>query len=139
MDSINYNFIDLEIPDFDPEFFDLWLSKVVESYKSEVGDLSFQFCSDDYLLNMNKEYLDHDYYTDVITFDYSTNNKISGDIFISYDRVKENAISFGNGITYDELCRVVVHGVLHLLGFKDKSDEDKKRMREEETKSLSLR
>jgi probable rRNA maturation factor len=139
MDSINYNFIDVEIPDFDPEFFDLWLSKVVESYKSEVGDLSFQFCSDDYLLNMNKEYLDHDYYTDVITFDYSTNNKISGDIFISYDRVKENAISFGNGITYDELCRVVVHGVLHLLGFKDKSDEDKKRMREEETKSLSLR
>jgi probable rRNA maturation factor len=139
MDSINYNFIDVEIPDFDPEFFDLWLSKVVESYKSEVGDLSFQFCSDDYLLNMNKEYLDHDYYTDVITFDYSTNNKISGDIFISYDRVKENAISFGNGITYDELCRVVVHGVLHLLGFKDKSDEDNKRMREEETKSLSLR
>jgi probable rRNA maturation factor len=139
MDSINYNFIDVEIPDFDPEFFDLWLSKVVESYKSEVGDLSFQFCSDDYLLDMNKEYLDHDYYTDIITFDYSTNNKISGDIFISYDRVKENAISFGNGITYDELCRVVVHGVLHLLGFKDKSDEDKKRMREEETKSLSLR
>jgi probable rRNA maturation factor len=139
MDSINYNFIDVEIPDFDPEFFDLWLSKVVESYKSEVGDLSFQFCSDDYLLDMNKEYLDHDYYTDIITFDYSTNNKISGDIFISYDRVKENAISFGNGITYDELCRVVVHGVLHLLGFKDKSDEDKKRMREEETKGLSLR
>ena len=139
MDNISYNFIDLEIPDFNPEFFDLWLSNVLGSYDKHVGNLSFQFSSDEYLLGINQKYLDHDYYTDVITFDYCEGDLVSGDIFISYDRVKENAISFGNGNVYDELCRVIVHGVLHLIGFNDKSDTDEKRMREEETKSLSLR
>lgn len=139
MDNISYNFIDVEIPDFNPEFFDLWLSNVIESHDRHMGNLSFQFSSDNYLLGINQKFLDHDYYTDVITFDYCEGDLVSGDIFISYDRVKENAISFGNGNVYDELCRVIVHGVLHLIGFNDKSDKDEQRMREEETKSLSLR
>lgn len=139
MDSIHYNFIDVEIPDFNPEFFGLWLSKVVGHYEKELGELSFIFCSDDYLLKMNKEHLSHDYYTDVITFNYNEGNSLSGDIFISVDRVKENSIQFGNTDLHDEISRVMVHGLLHLVGLNDKTDEDKAMMRAEEDACLSKR
>ena len=139
MDKLQYDFIDIEIPDFNPEFFDLWLSKVVAVYEKEIGELGFIFCSDDYLLEMNREHLDHDYYTDVITFDYSDRNQISGDVFVSVDRVLENAKNFGDGDFHNELCRVMVHGVLHLIGFKDKTEEESEIMRREETKNLSKR
>ncbi len=139
MSEIEYTFIDIEIPDFNPEFFSLWISGVVKDYNKKPGSLSYIFCSDEYLLKMNKEHLNHDYYTDIITFNYNDGNVVSGDMFISYERVIDNAESFGNKSVYDELCRVMVHGVLHLLGFNDKSEKEEMEMREEETKNLIKR
>ncbi len=139
MDKIEFSFIDIEIPDFNPEFFVSWISEVLKKYEKDVSNISFMICSDEYLLGINKEYLDHDYYTDIITFNYNEENSLGGDIFISYERVKENALEFSDGNVKDELCRVVVHGVLHLIGFDDKTDEEKVLMRKEETDCLTLR
>jgi len=136
MDDITYNFIDVEIPGFNPEFFDLWLLEVAHHYNYSIQELSFMFCSDEYLLSINKKYLDHDYYTDVITFNYNEENSLSGDIFISVDRVSENSTEYGNGDVMQELSRVMVHGVLHLLSFKDDTEEHKKQMRAEENRWL---
>ena len=95
------------------------------------GDLNFVFCSDDYLLKLKREYLKHDYYTDIITFDYCEGDKIAGDMYISVDRVAENARNYG--LTFDtELRRVILHGVLHLCGYDDKTDEEQTSMREKE-------
>jgi probable rRNA maturation factor len=113
--------------------------KLLELIKNEnklPGEISIIFCSDDYLLKMNKDYLKHDYYTDVITFDYSEENIVSGDIFISADRVKENAAKYGVEFK-NESIRVMVHGILHLIGYKDKTKEDKKQMTEKEDFYLS--
>ena len=129
-------FEETEILDLNSEFFVLWLSKVCFEENQELGDLSFIFCSDDYLLVVNKEHLNHDYYTDVITFDY-TDEVVSGDLFISIDRVKENASN--NSVSFmNELYRVIVHGVLHLLGYGDKEDEEKIIMRALEDKYLEF-
>ena len=95
------------------------------------GSITIVFCSDNYLLEMNKKYLEHDYFTDIITFDYVENDVISGDLFISIDRVKDNAEKF-NATFLNELMRVVFHGVLHLAGFKDKTTPDQQLMREKE-------
>jgi probable rRNA maturation factor len=95
------------------------------------GDVSVIFCSDDYLLKINEQYLNHDYYTDIVTFDYVENSVISGDLFISVDRVEENAGQLG--VSFDEeLYRVIFHGILHLCGFKDKTNAEKEMMREKE-------
>ena len=139
MDKIQYEFIDVEIPDFSPEFFSLWLSQVVDDYDKKLENICFIFCSDEYLLEINKKHLDHDFFTDVITFNYNVEERISGDVFISVDRVRENALEFGDGVFFDELCRVMVHGVLHLLGFNDKTDSEEAIMRIEETKNLIKR
>ena len=139
MNSFNYDFIDVEIPDFDSEFFGLWLSKVLESYEKEAGDISYYFCSDEKMLELNVELLDHDFYTDIITLDFVVGNVVSGEMYVSYDRIKDNAKEFGNGVVFDELCRVMVHGLLHLVGFNDKTVEQEKEMRAEETKNLILR
>ena len=139
MDSIHYNFIDVKVPDFNPEFFDLWLSKVARHYKKELGELSYVFCSDEVLLKMNIEHLNHDYFTDVITFNYNDKNSLSGDVFVSVDRVKDNAMEFGNANFFDELCRVIVHGLLHLIGFNDKSEKEVSEMRKAEDFCLALR
>jgi probable rRNA maturation factor len=109
----------------------IWLTGVCVSENKFLGDVNIIFCSDEYLLQMNIEHLNHDYFTDVITFDYSEHDSISGDLFISIDRVKENALDF-NTIFNHELLRVIVHGVLHLLGYKDKSEEDILLMRSKE-------
>jgi rRNA maturation RNase YbeY len=101
----------------------------------EVGDISIIFCSDDYLLDINKQYLNHDYYTDIITFDYVEKNVISGDLFISMDRVVENAKQYEIPVL-KELYRVVFHGVLHLVGFNDKSKEEKRTMTRKENQYL---
>lgn len=128
---IDFSFEDAEIPDFDSEFFVLWLSLVVGEEGFKVGYLSYIFCSDEYLLKVNQDYLQHDYYTDIITFDYTEGDLVSGDMFISVDRVKENAIN--EKVSFlEELKRVCVHGVLHLLGYKDKSEMDVLEMREKE-------
>jgi len=114
-----------------------WIKKVVGKEGRKMKDLSFIFCDDMELLNKNSKYLNHDTLTDILTFDYSENNNISGDIYISIDRVKENAKTYK--VTFEnELDRVMIHGVLHLLGYKDKSKKDQKAMREKEDFYLSL-
>lgn len=114
-----------------------WLEKVIESEGKIAGEISYIFCSDDYLYKMNLQYLNHDTLTDVITFDYTEANKISGDIFISIPRVEENASDFGKTFP-DELNRVMVHGILHLCGYKDKTTKDEKIMRLKEDEKLEL-
>lgn len=118
---------DVEMPIIDIEQKKHWLSQVIYKNEKQEGNINFIFCSDTYLLDINKKYLNHDYYTDVITFDYCESTIISGDIFISTDRIKENAETFD--VSFDkELSRVLVHGVLHLLGYNDKKLEEKKAM-----------
>jgi len=114
-----------------------WLESIIEKHEFIQGDLSFIFASDQYILEINKQYLNHDYFTDVITFDYTDNNIISGDIFISVDRVKENSETFGVNFL-SELLRVIVHGVLHLTGFNDKTEEEKREMTKQEDECLKL-
>lgn len=128
---IDFTIENVEVPGLDPEFFVLWLNKVCLSEGKECGDVELIFVSDDVLLSMNQQYLNHDYYTDIITFDYSEENIVSGDLFISIDRIIDNANSMG--LDYlSELKRVCVHGVLHLCGYKDKSEADERLMREKE-------
>lgn len=116
-----------------------WLKEVIYAEGFTSGDLNFIFCSDEVLFQMNQQYLNHDTLTDIITFDTSENEgELSGDIFISVDRVKENAEKFGTGFR-DELHRVMAHGVLHLSGYGDKTPKQKKVMREKEAACLSLR
>ena len=107
------------------------------SEEHEIGDLHFIFCTDDYLLNLNKQYLKHNTLTDIITFDYNENDEVSGDIFISIDRVKENASTFQQ-LFITELNRVIFHGVLHLCGYKDKQPAHQKLMRSKEDFYLNL-
>lgn len=115
-----------------------WITETIEGKKRKVGDINFIFCSDSYLLSINKQYLKHDTYTDIITFDYSkeaTTIPISGDIFISIDRIKENAKKFSK-TTEEELRRVIIHGILHLLGYADKTKVAKEEMTKQENKYL---
>lgn len=116
-----------------------WLNAVAASENKSIGGLNYIFCSDPYLLNINKDYLGHDTLTDIITFDNSeSGDLIEGDIYISVDRVRENALKFQ--VTFNkELHRVMVHGLLHLLGYKDKSINQKKTMRKKESGYLSLK
>lgn len=114
-----------------------WLKLMAVHYGCRLGDLNFIFCDDDYILSVNRQYLNHDYYTDVITFDYCRGKLLSGDVFISLDTVKSNANQFS--VTFDEeFHRVICHSVLHLIGFKDKTEPDSKLMRENENICLEL-
>ncbi len=114
-----------------------WISVCIESYNFQEGELNYIFCDDDYLLKLNVEFLEHDTLTDIISFDYTMGKLISGDIFISVERVLENAQKFNQTID-NEIRRVMVHGVLHYIGFKDKKLKDKEIMRAEEDKCLLL-
>jgi probable rRNA maturation factor len=116
----------------------LWISEAVSAENKIVGPLNFILCSDNYLLNINKDFLNHDFFTDVVSFDYTVGNQISGDIFISMDRVKENAQEFGYSLK-DELHRIIIHGLLHLLGYSDKMRSLKAIMKDKEDFYLSLR
>ena len=114
-----------------------WIAEVVNRRGKSVGNISYLFCDDEYMLGVNRQYLDHDTYTDIITFDYVVAGLISGDIFISVDRVVENAQQFG--VEFErELHRVIIHGVLHLLGQGDKTDDDAREMRRQEEEALAL-
>ena len=115
-----------------------WLKFVAESEVRIIGDINIIFCSDNYLLDINLKYLGHDYFTDIITFDYCESNILSGDLFISVDSVRDNAI-FYNTKFEEELNRVMVHGVLHLIGYDDHTDSEKALMRSKEDYYLSLR
>jgi rRNA maturation RNase YbeY len=121
----------VEVPVFNQELFCSWLEGVVVSEGAQLGYIQFVFCTDDYLLEINKKYLNHDYFTDIITFDYTLDNLISGDLFVSIDRVSDNASEY-NCTAFDEFLRVCVHGVLHLLGYKDKTPADVIIMRSKE-------
>lgn len=114
-----------------------WIEKVAAKEKRSVGDLSYVFMSDEELLKINQQFLKHNTYTDIITFDYSENKKISGEIFISVDRVEENAKKMGTTFE-DEIHRVIIHGVLHLCGYKDKTKIDSDNMRKQEDKALRV-
>jgi len=114
----------------------IWLKSLVERENKRVGEIAFIFCSNDELLQINQQYLKHDYYTDVITFDYSENTDVSGDIFISVDTVRANAKEYNQSFD-EELHRVMAHGILHLCGYKDKTSTQKKTMREKEDFYLS--
>ncbi|MBK5209202.1 MAG: rRNA maturation RNase YbeY [Flavobacteriaceae bacterium] len=114
-----------------------WISACIESYGFNEGELNYIFCDDDYMLKLNVEFLEHNTLTDIISFDYTMGKLISGDIFISVERVQENAKIFNQ--TFDnELNRVIIHGVLHYMGFNDKTMKDKEIMRVEEDKCLTL-
>lgn len=114
-----------------------WIKQVADSYGFTLGNLCYIFCSDDRILEVNNEFLKHDYYTDIITFDYVEDGVLSGDMFISVDTVKSNSELF-NTSYINELHRVVIHGVLHLCGLKDKSPNDEKKMRAAEEKALAM-
>jgi probable rRNA maturation factor len=114
-----------------------WIETVILSEERELGELNYIFCDDEYLLNINKQYLDHDYYTDIISFDYSVGNCITGDLFISIYRVKENASEFN--VTFEEeLKRVIIHGILHYCGYKDKLPEEEAKMRLKEEEKILM-
>lgn len=134
---INYFCEDTRLPVLPKNTID-WLNEIAKSHNHEITQINYIFCSDNYLLNVNREYLDHDYYTDIITFDNSDeDNTIESDIFISIDRVNENADDL-NVPRGTELLRVMSHGLLHLCGFKDKTEQESKTMRKQEENCLDL-
>jgi len=136
--SIHFFNEDSEFKIKKPEHIISWLKNVIEDHKFQLKDLNYIFCSDQYLLQVNQDYLNHDYFTDIITFDNSEKeDEIEGDIFISIDRVLDNSQKMGTNFD-TELYRVMAHGLLHLLGFDDKTNSDKTQMREKEDTCLSL-
>lgn len=134
---IEIYFEDTEVLDVSSEFFVSWLSEVTSVEGFELGDISLVFCSDPYLLDMNRKHLNHEYFTDIITFDYSEETLVSGDLFISIDTVRSNAID-NNAMFHVELNRVVGHGVLHLMGYNDKTDKEQEEMTRKEDWALGL-
>lgn len=137
MSTINFLSKKIEMPKFDEEKVRTWIKEVARRHNRRVGDLNYIFCNDEKILEVNIEFLQHDYYTDIITFDYSTKRKISGDIFISLDTVASNAELFAKD--YDEeFMRVVIHGVLHLCGINDKGEGEREIMEQHENDALAL-
>ena len=118
--------------------YSVWLEKVVVGEGSSIGQLNYIFCNDEYLLELNRKYLKHNTLTDILTFDYSTGKEIVGDIFISVERVKENAQGISKLSFEEELLRVMSHGVLHILGYKDKTDRDRVEMRNKEDEKIKM-
>ncbi|WP_329904592.1 rRNA maturation RNase YbeY [Porphyromonas pogonae] len=128
---------EVELPSLRKRTIRRWIEEVASQYGKEVGDLCYQFCNDDRILQTNQDFLNHDYYTDIITFDESKGNVISGDMLISLDTVKSNARQYNHDYQ-EELHRVIIHGVLHLCGLDDTSDEEEERMRHAEDEALKL-
>ena len=135
--SIGFVYEDVGRPRLKLKNIKLWLNCIIKEKGLELGNLCYIFCSDEYLKDINFRFLQHDYYTDVVTFDYCESNFLSGDVFISIERVKDNSIIFGSGIE-DEFLRVIVHGLLHLMGYKDGSEVEKFDMRNMENNYLDL-
>lgn len=134
-DLIEYNTEDLDFTLTDAPRITSWIMAVIEAEGKNLQHISYIFCGDEYLLDLNQQYLDHDTLTDIITFQYGKLPEVEGDIFISIERVQENAQTFG--VTFEEeLRRVMIHGVLHLCGYTDKKPEDKARMTEKENEAL---
>lgn len=137
MTEINILSHGVDAPQFDLTLLTRWVEEVAASHGRRVGRLTYVFCDDEYILQTNREFLQHDYYTDIITFDYSTTRRISGDMVISLDTVRSNAQQGGVGEN-DELCRVVIHGVLHLCGINDKGPGEREVMEQHENAALAI-
>lgn len=135
--AIIFDSENVELPQIDVKKTSNWITTIATKYNRSIGDISYLFCDDEQILEANKQYLQHDYYTDIITFDYSEGDTISGDILISVDTVKSNAEEF-NTIFIEELHRVIIHGILHLCGVDDLSEEDESKMRMAEDDALKL-
>ena len=134
---ITYNTIDVKMPDLPHRATTAWVRAVAAAYGKRVGEVAYVFCSDEKILEVNRQYLQHDYYTDIITFDYCEGNRLSGDLFISLDTVRSNAELFAK--PYDEeLHRVVIHGILHLCGINDKGPGEREVMEEAENRALAM-
>lgn len=134
---IDFNFENIDELELDFTLISNWIELIVSRETKQLGDISYIFCNDDYILDINQRYLQHDYYTDIITFDYCENNIISGDLFISLDTVKSNS-ELLNTPFLQELHRVIIHGIFHLCGYKDKSAEEEIIMRSKEDEALHL-
>lgn len=135
--AIFYYSEDIEFPAINQDAVSGWVRKVAETHGKKTGDISYIFCSDEKILEVNRQYLQHDYYTDIITFDYTSGNKISGDLFISLDTVKTNAEKFNTEYN-EELHRTIIHGILHLCGINDKGPGEREIMEENENKALAI-
>ena len=131
---ISYQTDGVEMPAIKTE----WIKAVAATYEKRVGEIAYIFCSDEKILEVNRQYLQHDYYTDIITFDYCEGNRLSGDLFISLDTVRTNAEQFGSDYE-TELHRVIIHGILHLCGINDKGPGEREIMETAENKALAMR
>ena len=137
MTEISFLTQNVVLPPLSTQAINAWLLNVAKTHDKIVGRLTYVFCDDEYILETNKKFLNHDYYTDIITFDYSNSRRISGDMVISLDTVKTNADLFCRSYN-EELLRVIVHGVLHLCGINDKGPGEREIMEENENKALSI-
>ena len=136
---ITYQTEGVEMPAIQQRETTEWIKAVAQSHGKRVGEIAYIFCSDEKILEVNRQYLQHDYYTDIITFDYCECNRLSGDLFISLDTVRTNADQFAGGDYDRELHRVIIHGVLHLCGINDKGPGEREIMEEAEEKALGMR
>ena len=132
---ITFDSDNIDFPNIKKRETSAWIKKIANSYNKKIGNVGYLFCNDEKILEINRQYLDHDFYTDIISFDYSEGDIISGDIFISLDTVRTNSQKY-NTDYQEELYRVIIHGVLHLCGLDDKLEEDAIRMRESENSAL---
>lgn len=137
MIEVNYITQGVEMPELNHEAVKSWLEQVARNHQKRVGRLTYIFCDDDYILATNRQFLGHDYYTDIITFDYSNSHRISGDMVISLDTVHTNAEQFAKSYE-EELARVIVHGVLHLCGINDKGPGEREIMEHNENEALAI-
>lgn len=135
--AISFYAEDITLPSINKKAVGNWVRAVAETYGKKTGDISYIFCSDEKILEVNRQYLQHDYYTDIITFDYSSGNKISGDLFISLDTVRTNAETFNTPYN-EELHRTIIHGILHLCGINDKGPGEREIMEANENKALGI-
>ncbi len=136
--AISYCAENVKVPAFKKREVNGWIRRVAAQYGKKCGEIAYIFCDDEKILEVNRAYLQHDYYTDIITFDYTEENVIAGDIFISLDTVRSNAKQFGQDYE-TELYRVVIHGILHLCGINDKGVGEREHMTECENKALAMR
>jgi len=135
---ISYSAEGVKFPNIKRRETTAWIRKVAATYGKKVGEIGYLFCDDEHILDVNNEYLGHDYYTDIITFDYCEDDVLNGDLVISLDTVRSNAEQFGKA--YDEeLHRVIIHGILHLCGLNDKGPGEREQMEAAEDKALKLR
>ncbi len=135
---ITYQTDGVAMPDIKKREVTEWIKQVAANYGKRVGEVAYIFCNDEKILEVNRQYLQHDYYTDIITFDYTEGSRISGDLFISLDTVRTNAEQFADGDYHRELHRVIIHGILHLCGINDKGPGEREQMEAAEDQALKM-